>query len=117
MTPELFSWSGEEDLDRELRRIWDSEVRDYLRAEGAFLRNHGAQAGYEEAYIRRVLYEHRRLEELVEEGGEGKAVAFSQLLGRLFRYKEHYLRRHMERILRIGPEDDSLKVAPPFGQN
>jgi len=94
-------------LGREVKRLWNSEIRDYFKAEGEFLRVYGIQAGYESVYIRRVLLDHERFEKLVEEGGEDNIFLFSQLLTEHFRYKDEYLARHLERITRIGPEDNA----------
>jgi hypothetical protein len=96
-----------EGLGRELKRLWASEIRDYFKAEGEFLRVYGIQAGYESVYIRRVLLDHERFEKLVEAGGENNVLLFSRLLAEHFRYKDEYLARHLERITRIGPEDDA----------
>jgi len=95
-------WDGVEKVDRELQRLWDSEIKDYFKAEGEFLRTYGVQAGYESSYIRRVLYDHEKLAELVREGGEENARLFSEVLKRLFRFKEEYLERHLDRMTGSG---------------
>jgi len=96
-----------EKLGHELKRLWASEIRDYFKAEGEFLRVYGIQAGYESVYIRRVLLDHDRFEKLVEEGGEDNVLLFSRLLAEHFRYKDEYLARHLERITRIDLKDDA----------
>lgn len=100
-------WQGAEGPDKveaELGRLWDAEIKNYFRAEGEFLREHGRRVGYGEDYITQVLSDHRRLEDLVRLGGAENIRRFSILLAGHFRYKEEYLAKHMDHI--VDPRRD-----------
>lgn len=90
--------SHSEKLDRELKRLWESEIRAYFAAERDFLLKYGRQTGYDDSYIFKVFADHRILEELVQEGGEENTKLFSQRLAGHFRFKEEYAAKHLEKM-------------------
>jgi len=88
-----------ERVGAELMRLWESEVRDYFKAEGEFLKRHGREMGYGEDYIAQILEDHRRIESLVREGGRENVRLFSKMLIGHFRFKEEFNIRHLERVM------------------
>ena len=86
-------------LANELWRFWAKDIRPHFAVEADFLRKYGAEVGYEDRYIARVLDDHRLLEELVWDQGGESVRHFTGLLAAHIRFKEDYFKERVRRVV------------------
>jgi len=91
-----------ESLGAELWRLWTVEIKPHFIAEGEFLQKYGEAAGYDRAYIGRVLSDHRLMEELVWEKDDVSVSRFARVLAAHIQYKKVFFEERVRAIVEPG---------------
>ncbi len=89
----------QESIDVELWRMWTAEIKPNFKAEEEFLQKHGRKLGYTDEYMDQISRDHRKMGELIWEGGEENVRKFSQLLANYIRFKQESFRAQFEKTL------------------
>lgn len=102
-----------ESLGAELWRLWTGEIKPHFTSEAEFLKKYGEEAGYDRAYIGRVLSDHRLMEELVWGKDDESAARFAKVLAAHIEFKNAFFK---ERVRDIVGSEEVPSEAPAPGQ-
>ena len=103
-------------LLQETQDFWDTELRPHFKAEEELLKIFARHVGPEDQDLRRILEDHRVLEEKVRGGRGEDLLSFSELLTAHIRYEEETVFGRIEKSLNqeeIIEEDALLKKSVP----